>query len=334
MKNSGVIRSFLLCLVCLTSLFANAQNSKNDFISDVDTLKFHYATQAEARALWLEEDTYKKNLSQFDLDVRVGHQGATMKELEKMALSGFKNWTKEEQVRMDSLMYELNAIIRKENYRLPLPDSIIIVKSDMEEEGGAGGYTRSKWIALQSDLPLKYSETKLIHVMLHELFHVLTRNNLDFKRSMYAQIGFKVIDQEIECPKDLKNVRISNPDVDRMDSYAIFKVDSVSEPQRCSMMLYANRPYTDGTLFQYLNVGFIALDENLKPIMSNGKTLVYGTKQIIDFTDKVGENTDYMINPEEILADNFSFSFMRWEKGMDTPSLCENLRSVMMKSKN
>lgn len=331
MRNSSLIRCILIFQMFLLGGTVCAEN-KNNTVSDVDTLRFHYATASEARTLWFEEDAYKRNLSKFDLDVRVGHKGATMKDLEQKALGGFHDWTKAEQIRMDSLMYKLNAVIRKENYKLPLPDSIIIVKSDMEDEGGAGGYTRSKWIALHSDIPLKYPELKLTHIMLHELFHVLTRNNLDFKRNMYAQIGFTVLDYEIESPKDLKDVRISNPDVDRMDSYAVFKVDSVKEPQRCAMMLYASKPYSGGTLFQYINVGFVALDENLKPIMLNGKTLVYGTKQITDFTDKVGKNTSYMINPEEILADNFSFSFMRWEKGMDTPSLCEKLRTVMMKT--
>lgn len=331
MRRNSMNRFILFCQIFWFGLTVHAQNNDN-IASDIDTLRFHYATASEARTLWLEEDAYKRNLSKFDLNVRVGHNGATMKDLEQKAFRGFHDWTKAEKERMDSLMCKLNEIIRKENYKLPLPDSIIIVKSDMEDEGGAGGYTRSKWIALQSDIPLKYPEIKLIHIMLHELFHVLTRNNLDFKRNMYAQIGFTVLDYEIEFPKDLKDVRISNPDVDRMDSYAIFKVDSVIEPQRCAMVLYANKPYAGGTLFQYINVGFIALDQNLKPIMSNGKTLVYSTKQITDFTDKVGENTRYMINPEEILADNFSFSFMRWEHGMKTPSLCEKLRSVMMKT--
>lgn len=296
----------------------------------VDTLKFHYASRAEAQTLWSVEDAYMRHLTPFDLEVRTGKSDAGKAALKQIAMEGFRDWTADEMKRMDHLMTTLNARIRQERYDLPLPDSIVIVKSDMEEEGGAGGYTRSKWIALHSSMPAKDSEEKLEEVMLHELFHVLTRNNPDFKRKVYETIGFTVEDNELDFPEDLRPVHITNPDVDRFDSYATFRING--SDQRCAMVIYAARPYSGGSLFDYLKIGFVALDENLKPIMKEGRTVVYPLEKVENFYDKIGRNTDYVINPEEILAENFVFAFQN-RSDLKTPDLRDRIRNVI-RSKN
>lgn len=297
----------------------------------VDTLRFHYASRAEAQALWSVEDAYMRHLSPFDLEVRTGKSDAGKVALKQIAMAGFRDWTADEMKRMDHLMITLNARIRQEHYDLPLPDSIVIVKSDMEEEGGAGGYTRSKWIALHSSMPAKDSEDKLEEVMLHELFHVLTRNNPDFKRKVYETIGFTVEDNELDFPEDLRPVHITNPDVDRFDSYATFRING--SDQRCAMVIYAARPYSGGSLFDYLKIGFVALDENLKPVMKDGRTVVYPLEKVENFYDQIGRNTDYVINPEEILAENFVFAFQN-RSDLKTPDLRDRIRNVIKSKKN
>ena len=82
MRRNSMNRFILFCQIFWFGLTVHAQNNDN-IASDIDTLRFHYATASEARTLWLEEDAYKRNLSKFDLNVRVGHNGATMKDLEQ-----------------------------------------------------------------------------------------------------------------------------------------------------------------------------------------------------------------------------------------------------------
>lgn len=52
---------------------------------------------------------------------------------------------------------------------------------------------------------LKRIDTKrLAKLLAHELFHVLTRDNKEFRKSMYEIIGFKILNKEIKFADDIK----------------------------------------------------------------------------------------------------------------------------------
>lgn len=320
----------LICgILCLSSCQDKTSrvNVKEKLYSD--TINFRLATLEEAKQLMGAEDSYIRNRSQFDIASRLQNPQGTAEELNAYAMQELREWNDEEKKVIQAITENLNDSIRKYQYHLPLPKEIMLVKSTLKDEGGAGGYTRSNWIALTDVLISHMNKDGQKHLLLHELFHILTRNSLDFKKEMYQTIGFTVLDEELEYPKDLWDVRISNPDVGRYDSYATFMVDG--KPQKCAMFLYANRPYTTGSFFQYMHIGFIPYDDDMKPIQKDGKTVIYSIEQISDFDEKVGRNTRYIINPEEILADNFVIAFSN-QANTPTPELTEKIRNILIKS--
>lgn len=67
----------------------------------------------------------------------------------------------------------------------------------MQEEGGADAYTRKNWIAINENVLNNAQETQLKSLVAHELFHILTRYDLNFKKAVYQTIGFTVLDREI-----------------------------------------------------------------------------------------------------------------------------------------
>ena len=320
----------LVCsILCLTSCQNKANRTNTVEQQYSDTINFRLATLDEAKELMSAEDSYTRSRSNFDIVSRLQNPQGTVEELNAFAMQELREWNEEEQKAIQALTKDLNDSIRKYNYNLPLPKEIMLVKSTLKDEGGAGGYTRSNWIALTEKLISHMKEDGQKRILLHELFHVLTRNSLDLKKEIYETIGFTVLDEELEYPQDLWDVHITNPDVGRYDSYATFMVDG--QPQKCAMLLYANRPYTTGTFFQYLNIGFIPYDENMKPLQENGKTIVYPMEKISDFHEKVGHNTRYVINPEEILADNFVIAFNN-QANPKTPELKEKIRNILIKA--
>lgn len=323
----------IILLVCSILCLSSCQNKSNRTnVEDTqysDTINFRLATLEEAKQLMSAEDSYTRNRSPFDIVSRLQNPNGTVEELNAYALQELREWNDEEKKVIQAITEDLNDSIRKYQYSLPLPKEIMLVKSTLKDEGGAGGYTRSNWIALTDKLVSHINEEGQKTLLLHELFHVLTRNSLNFKKEMYQTIGFTVLDEELEYPKDLWDVHITNPDVGRYDSYATFTIDG--KPQKCAMLLYANRPYTTGTFFQYLNIGFIPYDENIKPIQIDGKTVAYSLEQISDFDEKVGKNTRYIINPEEILADNFVIAFNN-KTDVPTPELTEKIRNILIKA--
>ena len=321
-----MIKKNMLMLLCTIALCACGTRMSVVEPEFSDTICVRLATIDEAKNLMAAEDSYTLGRSPFDIMSRLQNPDGTVEELDAMMLDGVREWNSDDAAVIDAIVKSLNDTIRKYNFDLPLPKEIVLVKSTMDDEGGAAGYTRSNWIALSDKFTTDMDDLFRRKLLLHELFHVLTRNSIGFKRAMYSTIGFTVTDEELEYPADLKDMRISNPDVGRYDSYATFTVNGV--PKKCAMLIYAKRPYDTGSLFNYIEIGFIPYDDNMKPVQEDGATVIYSYDDIDDFFEKVGHNTMYVINPEEILADNFVIAFNN-SSPVDTPALRDSIRALM-----
>lgn len=84
------------------------------------------------------------------------------------------------------------------------PSEIILLKTSMKEEGNIPAYTRKNWIAVGEKALEKASAEELERLMANEVFHILSRNNPEFRKAMYAVIGFKVAQHEILLPIDVQ----------------------------------------------------------------------------------------------------------------------------------
>lgn len=96
------------------------------------------------------------------------------------------------------------------------------------------------------------------------------------------------------------------------------------------MMIYTDRPYEDGDFFDYIKIGLIPLNEQFIPIQENGETIIIPIEQAEDLYEKIGKNTDYVINPEEVLADNFAFMIVE-KKDLPTPEVVNRMKEVLKK---
>ena len=284
-------------------------------------IPYRFATRAEAQMLITDIDTYTNSWNQFDLDVRLQTQNGRKSQLLRLAMESTLNWSDADKEKLNKAFAKIEAAIKKQELNLPLPTEVILMKTSMAEESGAGAYTRENWIAIGEQVLNEATEEDLARLVAHELFHVLTR-----AKKTYETIGFTVLDHPIALPSDLVQKLISNPDVSRRDSYASFTIEGKSI--NCMMVTYTDVPYTEGTLFQYIKVGLVPLNEQFVPLQENGVTIIYSLEQASDFQSKIGKNTNYVIDPEEVLADNFSFLMIE-KAGLPDPQIVENLKKVM-----
>lgn len=292
-------------------------------------IKLHYIDAEQARTLLSQEDATTRQWSRFDYEARLGRKGGTRQELIRFIADQARDWSEEDKQRMQEAADTLNSHIKALNLSLSLPQEIRILKTTMAEEGGAGGYTRMDYIVVEEQIA-HMKPQQVCYLLAHELFHVLTRNHPDFREKMYRLIGFSIAPEEFEVPADLRDVLISNPDVNRFDSYARFRIKGEDRP--CAMLIYANKPYEGGSFFNYLTIGLMPL-KNGKAEQKDGKTVIYGIKDAENFFEQVGRNTDYIINPEEILAENFAFLLTR-KPVTETPELIEKMRQALQPQAN
>lgn len=150
-------------------------------------------------------------------------------------------------------------------------------------------------MVLREDV-LSHSNDILNHLVTHELLHILTRANNNFRKEMYEIIGFKLI-EPIDYPESLKAFRITNPEATQTDSYIQLEVQG--ESVEYMMILYSKLAYLDGDFFNYLNVGFLSLTGNEKRSIMyfNGQPVIYPISEVNRFFEQVEENTGYILHP-------------------------------------
>jgi hypothetical protein len=119
---------------------------------------------------------------------------------------------------------------------------------------------------------------------------------------MYSLIGFNILDKDIDFPPEIKKIIVKNPDVDHMDNYGEFTIEGVK--RKCELIIIFTKSYPEVEAEGRKNDLFFFY---ILPVLIPIDTLdtYYPCNMVPDFLEKVGENTSYLIAPEEILADNF-----------------------------
>ena len=319
---------FAVFAVLLFAGFGTVSAQKNN-----SKLKFHFATLEEGQKIISASDGFTQSLHKFDLISRLQEQGMqpTEENYRKLGKKSVLAWTEAEKKDINEAAAYLQHYIDSCGYVLPIPEEINLIKTTMVEEGSAAGYTRGTNIFLMSCENMTPKRKMFLkHLLSHELFHVLTRTCPEFREAMYAQIGFKLIGHDIKANDKLLEMRITNPDVDRYDSYSVFEIDGKKVP--CAMWFHTPTfDYKGGAFFTYGKPGLLPLDKNFDPILKeDGTPVIYDIEKAVDFHKYIGKNTSYVINPEEVLADNFAFALIDlFLEGNPSPDLTARLRGVM-----
>ena len=285
---AGALLAFIAVKICITEINAHK-------------IPHRFATAEEGRKLLLAHTDYYDNFTQNDIDYRMKKSGASMDELLDATTAEIKSFNIIEKYIMDRSIAKMAKKLRKNGYELPPLEEIIYIKTDMRVEGGHSGYTHSNEIYLNSTNILfswipgagDYFE----HLLWHELFHCLSRNNPDFRKEMYSLINFTVTDSDFEMPPSVAEKYFCNPDVEHHDSYATFVIDG--NETDCFLVWICPVGYAEaGSPSGFRNEAVL--------VPTDGTDTYYSIEQASNFDEVLGTNTDYVIDPEECMADNFA----------------------------
>ena len=193
-----------------------------------------FATRNEGRAQIARSDYYSQNQSLFDRSAKTMTLGAVSESgyLENAARH-VHAWTPDEVAYLARVIAAADRRMQELKLAVDLPETIVLVKTDGWEEGGANGYTRANAIYLNRN---SLSEP----LVLHELFHVISRHNPAKIDEIYATLGFRRCN-EIAFDLDTK---ITNPDAPYLRHYMALHVNG--EPIEAALVLVAARAYAGG----------------------------------------------------------------------------------------
>lgn len=278
-----------------------------------------FTTRAEGRAEIVKSDYYSQNQSQFDRSAKTMRlDTVSEKGYLENAARHVHGWTLDEVAYLTRVIATANQRMQDLRLAVELPETLVLVKTDGWEEGGANGYTRANAIYLNRN---SLSE----QLLLHELFHVISRYNTARIDEIYATLGFRRCN---EVAFDL-DTKITNPDAPFLRHYISLRVNG--QPTEAVLALVAKRAYAGGGFFEYVSKKIVAVEgpDNAKVVRKvNGGPMMFDHRAAIDLYDQIGRNTSYTIHQEEVSADHFEL-LMSGEPGARHPHLVEALHRAL-----
>jgi hypothetical protein len=313
-------RTTLALAILFVPAIARSQSSNLPAVS--------FATIEQGRDLLTTRDDFITRLSPFDRAARM-KTNRVVPEQEFLDFVG-KNvveWTSDEKAAVQSALARLTPKLTE--LSLPFPKTIIFIKTTGLEEGDAE-YTRANAIILPQSALAATKRPSLQPTIAHELFHVLSRNAPDLRDRVYAVIGFQPCG-EIPFPPELASRKITNPDAPKNDH--CIRLQSGQSSVWGVPILFSNAdrydPAAGGEFFQYLEFKFLVVEKpDAGATYDPSKIALLDVNQVQGFYEQVGRNTEYIIHPEEILADNFKFLLVG-RTNLPSPEIQRNLAAAL-----
>ena len=196
-----------------------------------------------------------------------------------------------------------------------LPPNIQLIKTKGKHYGPGVFYTRQNAIVIPPDQLGEGALDELQSTLIHEIFHVWSRQHRAQRDSLYALIGFAPVGVPVErltLPDALRNRMLLNPD--GIDYAYTITLRRDGRPFEAVPLLIATPArYTSEKrdFFRYLQFQLFELKRRRGGMVLNEVLATpTGTATVNmalhpEFYAQIGDNTGYIIHPEEIIAENF-----------------------------
>lgn len=283
-----------------------------------------FASVDEGRGVLTARDDFVERLSPFDRAARLKSAEVISEEAYlAFVADNVMEWKAEEREKLEAALAGVSDTLAA--YKLLLPTKVLLVKTTGKEEGNAA-YTRANAIVLPMRVLAEPAE-QIQRTLCHELFHVLSRANPELREKLYTTIGFEKC-EEVQLPTPLGEKKVTNPDAPRND-HAI-RVSVRGETRWVVPVLIATSsrydPERGGEFFNYLELKYALLDDQKR--LDPRAVELADQSELREFFEQVGQNTGYIIHPEEILADNFALLVLR-QGELPSPEVLERMKRVL-----
>ncbi|MEM1058984.1 MAG: hypothetical protein AAGK14_07025 [Verrucomicrobiota bacterium] len=303
-------------------------------------------------------DDYLERLNLFNMQLRLGtDEIVSPEEFAAFAGEQAREWAPAEQERLTRILARYEDKLA--SYGLEWPEEVRLIKTTGAEEFEAA-YTRGNAIILPEAV-LRLDDGAVAAFVLHELFHIYSRHATPARRDdLYAVIGF----QPTTWSPPLLEPFVANlepeewPRLDRrrdiplpypiVDS-AIVNPDAFHRQHVIPVTIGVREVFAVPVLFSREDDPVAAAEMGLENIMGLRLLIVAPDElgswdmdremhqrreafavldQVHGFWQKIGRNTDYVIHPEEVLADNFALLILD-QKDLPSPEILEKLDAAL-----
>lgn len=325
MKKTLSVLTVLVLLLCNIAAMAETAPAETE-TPRTTALTAHFATVEEGRQLMRDRTLFHEQITSSTLPFFLQSKEGTLEDYIEYSADQVLAFTPEEEQRVNDTLAWLQDQLERHNLSLPDPGEITFVKTTGMEALGAAGYTSGGTVFLGwfTYTPEYYTDDMFRDLVVHEISHCLSRLYPEYQEALYSLIHFTVLDQDIEVPEVIREQIIANPDVEHHNSCATFTIDG--EQKDCYLVFL-----TDSVFEKEGDTFFDGMYSGVVPL---GSDRVYRVEEVEDFWDVVGKNTDYVEDPEELMATSLAFAILHLDDGYDGFASPEILDGIVDYLKN
>ena len=320
----GALFAFTLAVAGLADCGANALAA--------DAPVFEFAPAQEARTVIGAHDDFVRGTTALERRVRMKtRQPVDEDRFARYLQSQVLEWRDDERKRIEPLLAGFPQFLARLKWQRP--DRILLIVVDPEMEGGSP-HTRANAIVLPRSF-VAGSPRQLRLVLAHEVFHVLSRYNRELREALYASVGFKRC-ARVELPAAVEALRVTNPDA--VENRHTLSVRLRGEAR--DALPYVAFPSADvdvdANLLANLDTSWLLVDRaggDCRARVRSGTAERVAPSQLQGVYEQIGRNSDYLIHPEELLADNFMLLMLSalgaGPPRVPSPEIIERMRAIL-----
>ena len=312
------MRSLALCTIILITCLCCKSNTATDGhlrLSSTHTVIFLDSIDASEAIVLDTKTPFFENIRVVDMAIQMktnfpkGAKRDSILSTYKLYLQrDVEDFTKVEEAMLSRIMQKAFNLCQSINPTI-FPPKIVLIKTKANHFGRSAYYTRNDMIIIPFNEMEEATEQEILGVMLHEVSHIFTRYHPKAAAELYQHIGFRALDKPLVIPDSISKYVLHNPDGVDFE-YGIHLTDQDSSFLAIPMIRSNESDFRlhKRVFFQYLQFDLFALrdDGDLYTLLCTreGKTTI-NWENNASFHRQITMNTDYIIHPDEIIADNF-----------------------------
>ncbi len=334
------------CLILLCFLLTSCKDSKVPFVKDeidkeVVTSRWNFATKKQAKEGITTDATegYFDHVRKLDMCIQLKNEDCSadresiLSDYQKLLKASIVDFTIEEKAYLKDIMTEAYQLMDDISFELTYED-VLLAKISNNHYGKGVYYTRDNFIFIPEDQLAAKNRSAMLETMIHELFHIYSRYNKPKQKLLYELIGFSKT--AFTIPSELDKRILLNPD--GVDFHYQITIDDNGTKRSIVPIIYSvtdNYDPKKGSFFAHLNYELFeqsgdgeetTLLVNKTQHMSTGMWMKHP-----DFERQIGTNTNYIIHPDEILADNVALLCLGKKDSKNIEHLTEDGKELLKK---
>lgn len=245
------------------------------------------------------------------------------------------DFSREEADYIAKTMAEAFELCQKAQFQ-HFPEEIKLIKTHGKHYGEDTYFTRENAIVIPKQALQKKDDDIFLKVILHEISHIVTRLNPTLKTELYAAIGFQKLSLPLLMNDSLRQRLLTNPDGHEL-TWATQLTTADGKNVQAIPLIYANETgykQNKKEFFEYLGFNYFEIDSTSDGKSLNVQTIGNQQKSTLN-TEGVNDlfhqklNTDYIIHPDEIVADNFSILMFSMKNAKSLEEYTEGGRQLL-----